>query len=58
MSDQLQFDYNIFISYSSRDKEWMRGELLKRLEKLACGPSLTSGISDAAPKTLRRWSAG
>ncbi|HEV2864646.1 MAG TPA: TIR domain-containing protein [Pyrinomonadaceae bacterium] len=33
MSDQLQFDYDVFISYSSRDKEWVRGELLKRLEK-------------------------
>jgi tetratricopeptide (TPR) repeat protein len=27
-----QFDYDVFISYSNRDKEWVRGELLKRIE--------------------------
>jgi len=26
------FDYDVFISYSSRDKAWVRGELLKRIE--------------------------
>jgi tetratricopeptide (TPR) repeat protein len=27
------FDYDVFISYSSRDKAWVRGELLERIEK-------------------------
>jgi hypothetical protein len=27
-----QFDYDVFISYSSKDKEWVRGELLQALE--------------------------
>jgi hypothetical protein len=26
------FKYDVFISYSSKDKEWVRGELLKRIE--------------------------
>ncbi|HSS19880.1 MAG TPA: toll/interleukin-1 receptor domain-containing protein [Pyrinomonadaceae bacterium] len=31
MSDEFQFD--VFISYSSKDKAWVRGELLKRIEQ-------------------------
>ena len=27
-----EFDYDVFISYSSKDKAWVRGELLPRLE--------------------------
>ena len=27
------FDYDVFISYSSRDKTWVRGELLERIEQ-------------------------
>lgn len=27
------YDYDVFISYSSKDKEWVRGELLKRIEE-------------------------
>jgi tetratricopeptide (TPR) repeat protein len=34
MSDQLEFDYDVFISYSSQDKEWVRGDLLKGIEKV------------------------
>lgn len=30
MTDQT---YDVFISYSSKDKEWVRGELLQRIEK-------------------------
>src|SRR5258705_7302975 len=26
------YEYDVFISYSSSDKEWVRGELLKRIE--------------------------
>lgn len=26
------FDYDVFISYSSADKDWVRGRLLTRLE--------------------------
>jgi tetratricopeptide (TPR) repeat protein len=33
MPDQLEFDYDVFISYSSHDKEWVRGVLLKGIEK-------------------------
>jgi hypothetical protein len=28
-----QFPYDVFISYSSKDKTWVRGELLKRIEQ-------------------------
>jgi len=28
-----QFQYDAFISYSSKDKDWVRGELLKRIEQ-------------------------
>lgn len=30
---KTRFDYDVFISYSSHDKTWMRGELLKRIEE-------------------------
>jgi hypothetical protein len=33
MPDRDQFDFDVFISYSSRDKKWVRGELLERIEK-------------------------
>jgi len=29
---EAKFDYDVFISYSSKDKAWVRGELLPRLE--------------------------
>ncbi len=32
MTDETKFAYDVFISYSSKDKDWVRGELLKRLE--------------------------
>ena len=35
MLEQLQFDYDVFISYSSHDKQWVRGELLRRIEAAA-----------------------
>jgi tetratricopeptide (TPR) repeat protein len=28
-----KYEFDVFISYSSRDKEWVHGELLKRIEK-------------------------
>ena len=30
---EQQFPYDVFISYSSKDKTWVRGELLKRIEQ-------------------------
>lgn len=33
MPDQMGFDYDVFISYSSRDQQWVRGDLLERIEK-------------------------
>lgn len=30
---QNEFDFDVFISYSSKDKQWVRGELLKRIER-------------------------
>lgn len=30
---QLEFEYDVFISYSNHDKEWVRDVLLKRIEK-------------------------
>ncbi len=32
MSDSPEYQYDVFISYSSADKEWVRGELLRRIE--------------------------
>ncbi len=28
-----EFDFDVFISYSSKDKQWVRGELLERIEQ-------------------------
>ena len=33
MPDQLEFDFDVFISYSNHDKHWVRGELLTRIEE-------------------------
>src|ERR1035441_8719766 len=33
MPDVDRFDFDVFISYSSRDKAWVRGELLRRIEQ-------------------------
>ncbi len=30
---QTEYEFDVFISYSSHDKAWVRGELLKRIEK-------------------------
>ncbi len=30
---QDEFEFDVFISYSSKDKKWVRGELLKRIEQ-------------------------
>jgi tetratricopeptide (TPR) repeat protein len=32
MANEERFDFDVFISYSSQDKAWVRGELLKRIE--------------------------
>jgi len=33
MPDKDKHEYDVFISYSSKDKAWVRGELLKRIEQ-------------------------
>lgn len=33
MSDAIHYTYDVFISYSSKDAAWVRGELLPRLEQ-------------------------
>ena len=33
VNTEPQFPYDVFISYSSKDKDWVRGELLKRIEQ-------------------------
>ena len=33
MPDQMKFEYDVFISYSSSDKAWVHGDLLTRIEK-------------------------
>jgi len=40
------FDYDVFISYSSRDKDWVRGELLMRIEQ--AGPRAFIDFRDFA----------
>lgn len=32
---ESEYQFDVFISYSSRDKAWVRGELLKRIERAA-----------------------
>ena len=32
MNEQTEYAYDVFISYSSKDRTWVRGELLQRLE--------------------------
>jgi hypothetical protein len=32
MADEKPFDFDVFISYSSKDQAWVRGELLPRIE--------------------------
>jgi hypothetical protein len=33
MTDQAEYTYDVFISYSHADSKWVRGELLPRLEE-------------------------
>jgi tetratricopeptide (TPR) repeat protein len=33
MPEPPKYDFDVFISYSSKDKAWVRGDLLKRIEK-------------------------
>jgi len=33
MDEEPRYEYDVFVSYSSKDKEWVRTELLPRLEK-------------------------
>lgn len=33
MPEENQFEFDVFISYSGKDKTWVRGELLKRIEQ-------------------------
>jgi tetratricopeptide (TPR) repeat protein len=33
MPEKTEFEYDVFISYSSRDKDWVRSDLLDRIEK-------------------------
>jgi len=33
MPNQLKYDYDVFISYSSHDKNWVRHDLLRRIEQ-------------------------
>lgn len=33
MPDPKEYEYDVFISYSSHDKDWVRGELLRRIEE-------------------------
>jgi len=33
VKDEQEFEYDVFISYSSHDQGWVRGELLKRIEE-------------------------
>ena len=32
-TEDPEFDFDVFISYSSKDKAWVRGELLQRIEQ-------------------------
>ena len=32
MTEQAEYKYDVYISYSEADKEWVRGELLLRLD--------------------------
>jgi hypothetical protein len=54
---QPQYEFDVFISYSSRDKAWVRGELLKRIELAGLKAFIDFAISPAARRASRKWSA-
>ena len=45
--------YDVFISYSSKDKEWVRGELLQRIEKAGLRGVVDFKLGDAR-ESLRK----
>ena len=47
MSDEFQFD--VFISYSSKDKAWVRDELLTRIEKAGLKAVIDRNFTPGAP---------
>ena len=42
MSEEPEFDYDVFISYSHDDRDWVVGELLPRLEEAGLKEMKTS----------------
>ena len=47
MSEETRYAYDVFISYSSKDRAWVRGELLTRLE--AAGLKVCIDFRDFEP---------
>lgn len=44
---KTEFKYDVFISYSSEDKEWVRGELLTRIEQAGCSAKQGKTLAQA-----------
>jgi len=58
MFEEADFEYDVFISYSSRDKDWVRGELLDRIEKSGLHAFVDFATSRGAPRALRKIERG
>jgi hypothetical protein len=63
---KIEYDFDVFISYSSRDKVWVRGELLKRIEQAGLkafidyrdftrGALIIKEMERGVVKCWRRW---
>ena len=48
MNEQTEYTYDVFISYSHHDEEWVTGTLLPRLEEAGLRVCLTFEISSLA----------
>ena len=57
MPDADQFDFDVFISYSSQDKAWVRGELLPRIEQAGVKAFIDFRDFTRGAPSIKEWSA-
>ena len=55
MSEQTQYTYDVFISYSHVQQEWVRGQLLPQLEKAGLKSSLIIETLKSVCPALSTW---
>ena len=58
MPDQTEFEFDVFISYSSKDKEWVRGELLRRIETVGLRAFIDFRNFDPGAASIREMERG